>query len=56
MGKIRSSLSDLDDALLAIESTLKTARRAYLSALNQAMKKDGVSDQVGNPPWWQRGL
>ena len=38
MGKIRSPLCDVDEALVVFGETVKTARRAYVSDLKQSMK------------------
>ena len=37
MGKIGSPLCDPDEALLVFGTSLKTARRAYVSALKQSI-------------------
>jgi putative transposase len=54
MGKIRSPLCDVDESLLAFGPTVKTARRAYVSVLKQAMTEDGLGDEVDRLPWWTR--
>ena len=53
MGKIRSPLCDVDEALLAFGQSTKSARRRYVSALKQAMKEDGPGDTVDRLPWWK---
>ncbi|MCD4748391.1 MAG: hypothetical protein K8R59_03365 [Thermoanaerobaculales bacterium] len=47
MGKIRSPLCDVDEALLGFGDTVKTARRAYVSDLKQSMKEDGQKVSPG---------
>jgi hypothetical protein len=54
MGKIKSPLCDADESLLAFGPTVKTARRAYVGVLKQAMMEDGLSDEVDRLPWWNR--
>ena len=54
MGKIRSPLCNVDEALSVFGDTAKTARRAYVSDLKQAMKEDGLGDKVDALPWWKR--
>jgi len=54
MGKIRSPLCDVDEALMVFGGTTKTARRSYVGYLKQAMKEDGLGDNVDSLPWWKR--
>ena len=54
MGKIRSPLCDVDEALMVFGETTKAARRSYASDLKQAMKEDGLGDSVDALPWWKR--
>jgi REP element-mobilizing transposase RayT len=54
MGKIRSPLCDLNEALLCFGTTVKSARRAYTSDLKRAMKDDGLGGEIGDLPWWGR--
>ncbi len=50
MGKIRSPMCDADESLLAFGPTVKTARRAYVGVLKQAMMEDGLGDEVDRLP------
>jgi REP element-mobilizing transposase RayT len=52
MGKIRRPLCDVDEALLCFGRTVKSARRAYASGMKNAMKDDGLAQEVGKLPWW----
>ena len=54
MGKTRSPLCDVDEALMVFGETTKKARRSYVSAVKQAMKEDGLGDKVDSLPWWKR--
>jgi len=52
MGKIRRPVCDVDEALLCFGGTVKSARRAYASGMKQAMKDEGLAEEVGKLPWW----
>ena len=52
MGKTRTPLCDVDEALLCFGRTAKSARRAYVSGMKQAMKDEGLAEEVGKLPWW----
>ena len=54
MGKIRSPLCDVDEALMVLGETTKVARRSYVGDLKQAMKEDGLGDKVDALPSWKR--
>ena len=54
MGKIRKPLCDVDEALLCFGRIVKSARRAYASGMKQAMKDEGLVEEVGKLPWWGR--
>ena len=52
MGKVRTPLCDVDEALLCFGSTVRSSRRAYASGMKQAMKDDGLAEEVVKLPWW----
>jgi REP element-mobilizing transposase RayT len=54
MGKVRSPLCDVDEALLSFGETVRSARRTYVGNLKIAMKDEGVGEKVGRLPWWSR--
>ena len=56
MGKVKTPLCDVDEALLCFGPKVKSARRSYASSIRQAMKEDGMGDEVevGRLPWWSR--
>ncbi len=54
MGKIRSPLCDVNEALSCFGATVKSARLAYASNLKHAMKEDGLGGEIGSLPWWGR--
>ena len=56
MGRVRSPLCDVDEALLSFGTTLKSARREYTGVLRTLMAGDdpGLEIEVGGSRWWSR--
>lgn len=54
IGKVRSPLVDVDEALLGYGRTLKTAQKAYLNLINAALAADHRDEISERLPWWTR--
>ena len=54
MGRRRSGLADVDDALLVFGETRRSARHNYLRAMEAALAEDGRDCELQSAPWWSR--
>jgi hypothetical protein len=52
LGKVRDPLLDVDDALLAFGTTVKSARRSYLRRINAALAAEEKAEVSERLPWW----
>ena len=52
LGKVRDPLLDVDDALLAFGTTVKSARRSYLRRMNAALAAEEKAEVSERLPWW----
>ena len=53
LGKVSDPLADVDDALLSFGTTVKSARRSYLSRLNAALAEEERAEVSERLPWWK---
>ena len=53
LGKVRNPLLDVDDALLAFDTTTKSAFRTYLRRLNTALAAEKRTEVSERQPWWK---
>lgn len=53
LGKVHDPLVDVDDALMSFGSTVKSARRSYLSRLNAALAEEERAEVSERLPWWK---
>ena len=54
MGRKRSALVDVDDALLAFGETRRSARYNYLKAMEAGLAEDGRDCELRSALWWTR--
>ncbi|MCU0291418.1 MAG: transposase [Thermoanaerobaculaceae bacterium] len=54
LGRARTGLVDVSEALLVFGSTLRAARAAYRTILGRGRDEGWMGDMPGELPWWRR--